>query len=235
MALFKLGAFADYLSGKSGNTVFVRTKSGTVVRDHVIPTNPNTGAQEFVRGNLRNASQTFRGMTTNQVKTWNQYASNFRTRSRGGRLKAKNGINVFCALAAKFLQVNPGGTIPLTPPTTVFLGDNITLSVTAGTGTLTFTPSGNNSANVKTEILLQPLASANRKPQKGAYRSQGFYTMNPLSPTVINVPSGHYAVAYRFVKTTTGQDTPLVYLPVQTVAFSVLEGKPPKSSGKKAA
>ncbi len=41
MALFKLGAFADYLSGKSGNTVFARTKSGTVVRDRVIPTNSN--------------------------------------------------------------------------------------------------------------------------------------------------------------------------------------------------
>ncbi|MCW5947497.1 MAG: hypothetical protein KIT74_10770 [Fimbriimonadales bacterium] len=235
MALFKLGAFADYLSGKSGNTVFARTKSGTVVRDRVIPTNPNTGAQQFVRGNMTDASQTFRGMTALQVQAWNQYGKTQKTRSRGGKLRTKNGINAFCALATKFLQVNPSGAIPLNPPTAPFHGDNLTLTATAGTGNIQFSASADNSANVKTEILLQTLASPNRKPQKGAYKSFGFYSVSTEQATTINVPTGYYAAAYRFVNTLTGQDTPLVYLPVQTVALSVTEHKPAKSSGKKAA
>ncbi len=238
MALFKLGAFADYISGKAGNTVFVKTKSGTVIRDRVIPTNPNTGAQQFVRGNMRDATQKFPTLTSLQIQAWNNYAERFVTRSKGGRLRKKNGINVYTALSTKFLQVNPGGTIPVDPPQSNFLGDDITLSATAGTGQITFESSGDNTANVKTEILLQSLASADRKPQKGAYRSHGFFSMESEGPTTVPVPTGFYAAAYRFVNTLTGQATHPQTLPVQTVAFSVVQGAPATKKvkvGKKAA
>lgn len=221
MALFKLGAFAEYLTGKAGNTVFARTKSGTVARDFVIPTNPNTDAQQFVRNNLTDSSTTWRTMSAIRVKAWNQYAKNIKRRSRGGQLRSMNGINAFTALTTKFLQVNPNGVIPMDPPVAPFKGDPISLSATAGVGEIEFTSDGDNSNNVKTEILLQPLASANRKPQKGAYISHGFFSMDAGDPVSVPVPTGHYAAAYRFVNTQTGQDTGMRFLPVLTVAISI--------------
>ena len=68
--------------------------------------------------------------------------------------------------------------------------------------------------NVTTELLLQPLKSANRTPQPKGYRSKGFmaFTGTTLSAP-ITVPAGWYVPAYRFVNTLTGQDTGLVILP----------------------
>lgn len=234
MALFKLGAFAESLSGKSGNTVFVRTKAGTVVRDFVIPTNPDTAAQQGVRSYFGLATTAFRNMTSSQVQTWNNYASQFTTRTRAGKLRKRTGINVFTALTTKFLQVTPTGTIPLTPPTSAFAGETITLTVTPGDGQLQFTASGPNTSGVKTEILFQRLAAPNRKPERGAYRHKQFVTFasGSLSVSIVTEP-GYWATAYRFVKTATGQASDLIPLPVQTMAFAVVAGGADKQ--KKAA
>lgn len=223
MALFKMGAFADSLRGKSGNTVFKKTKSGIVVTDWVIPTNPDTLAQRTIRNDFTRATQTFATLTSSQVAAWKVYASKFTMRTKAGKLRQKNAINVFASLATKYLQVNPTGTIPVNPPTSAFSGDNITVSASSGSaGTITFTASAANSLGVKTELLLQPLADDNRKPQPGAYRTEQFVAFAVGSLTAnVSVPSGYYAAAYRFVKTSTGQATKLTPLPVTTVAFSV--------------
>ncbi|HZH97396.1 MAG TPA: hypothetical protein VEX38_00375 [Fimbriimonadaceae bacterium] len=238
MALLKLGAFAETLRGSAGNSTFAKTKSGTVVRDRVIPADPQTEAQSQVRKHLSTATTTFRGLSALRIKSWNQYAANFHSRSKGGKLVKKSGINVFTALATKFLQVTPGGTLPLDPPLTRFTGDSITVTATNGTGKVTFTASAANAAGVKTELLLQPLASPNRKPQKGAFKSYGFvaFASGSLSSDVI-VPTGHYAAAYRFVKTASGQDTELVVLPNLTVALSLEaeQEQEQEKKGKKAA
>lgn len=223
MALFKMGAFADTIRGKSGNTVFKKTKSGIVVTDLVIPTNPDTLKQRTIRNDFTRSTQTFATLTTSQLNAWKVYASKFTMRTKGGKLRKKTAVNVFAGLATKYLQVNPGGTIPTNPPATAFTGDAITVSASSGSaGTLTFTASGANSLGVKTELLLQPLADENRTPQTGAYRTQQFVAFASGSLTAnISVPAGYYAAAYRFVKTSTGQATQLVPIPVVTVALSL--------------
>ena len=236
MALFKLGAFAESLSGKSGNTVFVRTKSGTVVRDFVIPTNPDTAAQQGIRSYFSRATSTFRNMTSSQVKSWDVYASQFTTRTRAGKLRKREGINVFTALTTKFLQVTPSGTIPMTPPTTAFVGDTITVTATGESGAVEFTASAANASGVKTELLLQPLPSANRKPDPNGYKSAYFvaFASGGLS-LQIDAGPGYWAAAYRFVKTATGQATDLIQLPVMTVSLSVEEGGKVSAPAKKKA
>lgn len=227
MALFKMGAFADTLRGKSGNSVFSKTKSGIVVRDLVIPTNPQTPAQQGIRNKFRAGSQTWTTLTANQVANWNKYAATLTMRSKGGKLRKKRGIDVFTGLATKFLQVSPNGSIPLTPPTSAFTGDTITLTVSSETpGELLFEASGGNAAGVTTEILLQPLANANRKPQPGAFRTEQFhvFTTGAGQSLTVNVPAGYYAAAYRFVRIATGQDSLLQFLPVTTVALSLADG-----------
>jgi len=242
MALFKMGAFADTLRGKSGNSVFSKTKSGIVVRDHVIPTNPKTAAQQGIRNGFRTGSQTWSTLSAARVAAWNTYAAKFTTRSKGGKLRKKRGIDVFTGLATKFLQVSPSGSVPLDPPTSAFLGDVITVTATTSAGFVTFTGSAPNTTGVTTEVLLQPLANANRKAQPGAYRTKGFHVFTGGSLTKqIAVPAGFYAAAYRFVRIATGQESNLYFLPTQTVSLSMEDGgsqeadMPEVKSGKKAA
>lgn len=235
MAFLRLGAFADSLSGKSGNTVFRKTKGGTVVSDHVIPDNPNTLAQQGVRNNFRRATTNFSTLSDAQVQAWNTFAGNFTHRTKGGKLRAKSGINVYAGLVSKMLQVNPSATMPTAPPSSAFTGDSITITAESETtGTVTFTASAANASGITTELLLQPLRNSHRHPQPQGYRTKAFFTFTSGTLTKnVTVPAGYYAAAYRFVKTSTGQETGLFLLPVQQVDFSVEAGNSGKQ--KKAA
>src|SRR5205823_4082290 len=94
-----------------------------------------------------------------------------------------------------------------------FAGDTISPPAAGGAGKVPFNATSANAANVTTELLLQPLKSANRKPQPNGYRSKAFqvFIAGSLS-SIVNVPAGWYVPAYRFVNTQTGQDTGLVIL-----------------------
>jgi hypothetical protein len=231
MAFFKLGAFGDTLRGKSGNTVFAKTRGGIVVRDRVIPANPKTSAQLLVRNNLSRSSKVYEGLSAARVRAWRKFGARMMVRTKGGKLRPKSGISAFNELATKFLQVNPAGTIPLDPPVGSYSGDSITISATAATGKITFSASAPNSANTRTEILLQELPNANRKPQANEYRTRTFLYFNSASPQDVTVDPGYYAVAYRFVNNLTGQMTEMTVLPVQQVALALAPG----SATKKAA
>jgi len=227
MAKAELGVILQSLAGKAGNAVFSRSKEGVILKPRVKGINPNTPAQQAVRANLREAATAFKNFTASQVAAWRNYAANqTKHNSVTGKSYNPTGVNAFTALASKFLQVNPGGTIPTTPPASAFSGDSITVTCSAGTGKVTFAASAANSTDVVTEFLLQPLASPNRKPQKNGYRSRGFFAFTSGTLTHdVTVPPGYFAAAYRFVNSATGQETPLVPIGVQSVTFSVSSQK----------
>ena len=237
MAKAELSVLLQALSGKAGNVVFTKAKDGTHVRPHIKGTNPNTPAQQLIRENFTKASGIYRTFNTSQLQAWKNYAQ-FQTVSDAldGSKSKPTAFNAFMKLACKFLQVDPDGTVPTTPPTTGFNGDNVDLTVTGGTGELTFTASAANASGVTTEILLQPLANANRKPQSGAYRHKLFhvFTTGNLSLDV-TVPVGYYAAGYRFVKTATGQASTLQTLAVQGVTLAIESGGANTKISKKAA
>jgi hypothetical protein len=232
MARTTLGPVFRKASGKLGNVVIVRSREGTVIRELVIPRNPQTPAQIAVRTALKRAAQAFETFTAAQEAEWERYAKRQSVRDDAtGKITTPTAINAFVRLAAKFLQVSPNGTIPLTPPATDYNGDAITVAATAGAGKVTFTASGPNSMGTRTELLLQPLASRNRNPQKKGYRTKAFVSFVPGTLSFdVPVPPGWYAAAYRFVNVNTGQDTPLVELPVVQVALSVAGTAPKKKA-----
>lgn len=215
-------AFHD-LRGRDGTVVISKGASGLKLTPWVAPTNPKTAAQREVRDNLTKCSKTFEGFNQATVDAWNAYgATQFRTNPVTLVTYSLTGIAAFSELGTKFLQVTPAGTLPSAPPTTEFTGDVITVSAAAGTGNIVFTGSAANAVGVTTELLIQPLANATRRPQPDAYVSAGFkvYVGGSLTQNV-PVTAGTYSVAYRFVKTTTGQATELVVLPKVTVALSL--------------
>lgn len=225
-----------------GTDVFTAGRSGPTTRIRRKGRNPKTVAQTQVRANLTKASQTFKNLTPAQVLVWANYASGIVKRNAvNGKSYSPSALNAFTTLATKFLQANPSGTIPVVPPTTAFSGDLITVTCTGGTGLVNFTASGANSANVKTELLVQPLKSRNRTPNPKGYRSRGFFAFTAPSglTTTVAVPTSAYAVGYRFVNTQTGQATAIVALPIVTVALSLEDGglaeEPAAPKAKKAA
>lgn len=235
MAKAELGVILQDLRGKAGNAVFTKSKDGIVLKPRVKGKNPRTPAQQSIRANLTSAATTYKNFTSTQAAAWEAYANTLTHKnSVTGKSFKPSAMNVFTGLATKFLQATPGGTIPTTPPTSSFTGDTITLTTSGSTGKVTFTASGANAANVKTELLLQPLASADRKPQNNGYRSKAFvaFATGSLSFDVL-VPAGYYAAGYRFVNSLTGQETALVTLPVQQVTLSLAKGG--SSENKKAA
>lgn len=236
IARLAYSSIVNEVRGKMGTDVYSKSRSGPTARVKGSVHNPKTGAQRTVRGNLRSASKAYKNMSTSQAAEWQAYGETIiRHNPLTGGTYTSAGINAFVELATKFLQLNPTGTIPMTPPTTEFVGDTITVSAESETpGQIEFTATAPNASGVTTELLIQQLPSQNREPNPNGYKHAGWkaFASGGLTTTV-NVTSGYYAVAYRFVKTATGQATDLIEIPLVTVGFSVAQGG--NSSAKKAA
>lgn len=235
MARAKFNAMLQELSGTLGNGVWVRSREGSVVRQRVTPANPDTPPQVAARGRLTEATRLFKTFTQAQEEAWSEFAETLGSRDAvTGKATVPTAINAFVKLATKWRMVNPTGAIPTTPPTEPYSGDNLTWTALASTGKITFTGSGPNSDDTTTEFLVQRLASRVRNPQKKAYRSKGFKQLTPGSLSfVVDTTPGWYAVAIRYVNTSTGQETDLVHLPLVQVTIALASGG--TASKKKAA
>ena len=220
MAKLIMSVLTDGLSGKAGSAVFVRTKNGVYLRSRTVPKNPNTASQSAVRRHFGKAVSVWRGLTPAQVSAWRSYAQKIvRVDTADGTSRTLTGYTAFMALATKFLQVKPGSPVPTAPPVFGFIGDLVFVVAAGGAGVVTFTASSLNSLSVRTELLLQRVASQTAMPKSNAYRTQQFvgFVVSPYNTTVTAAP-GWVVPAYRFVNTLTGQSTELIVLPVVQVS-----------------
>ena len=225
-------AFSD-LRGKDGSVVIQKGKSGLKLTPRNKARNPKSTAQTGVRSALSKSSKLFAAMTPAQAAAWNAYgATQTKKNAISGTSYTSSGINAFNALASKFLQASPTSVVPMTPPTTAFAGDGLSIAVTTTTGSVTWTASAANSVGVKTELLLQPLKGKNRQPSAKGYRTKAFATFATGALTYsVSVPAGYYAAAYRYVNVATGQETALVPLSTLTVALSLEDGGQAEDAG----
>jgi hypothetical protein len=216
LALVTLNAAFEAFSGKTGNAVFANTKDGTVFKNRPKKNDPKTPAQLAQRARMKKASQLFEGFTAAQADLWNDYGKKQPARTtKAGEKVHPTGIQAFTKLAVKFLAVNPTGTVPTVPPLVEFAGDTVVVTAKNNSGKLEFVASKANASTVTTELLLQELPSAARKPRKNAYRSEQFVSFATGSLTAtFTVAPGYYAPAFRFVNKQTGQELALVPLPV---------------------
>lgn len=226
MARLKRTVIIGGASGSSGPVTFRIVRGKTLITERTSPTNPSTASQQAQRARFATSARAYKGFTASQVQQWDDFAANDTTRDPvTGTKRFKDGIDAYIGLATKYLAVNNGGTAPSTPPASAFVAPSITVSAVGASGKVTFTASGALASNTRCELLLQKLATANRKPQKGAYRSKAFaaFPLGSLSQDVTITP-GFYAAAYRFVNATTGQMTQLQQIGVQTVTLALQEG-----------
>lgn len=219
----QLSELLSALSGSLGDLVVTTGKRGTTIRQKPTYARPTTPKQQENALRMKSANLAWSTFTGEEADLWNAYALTItHHNAQTDADYHPSGYNAYLSLTLKLLQINPGVSVPRTPPTRRLSPDNLTLTLTAGKGELVFTAEGVNSPSVKTELLLQILPNARRKPTPN-YLSKGFFTFTPLLPTVtLPVAPGAYAAAYRFVNTETGQMRPLVTLGKSEVIAAVV-------------
>ena len=202
------------LHGKAGNAVFSQTPNGLILRPRTAPKNPRSPTQTANRLHFARASALWKTLSPAQFAAWRLFALTVTKQDlRGGTPAHPTAYHAFVGLTNKYLQVHPTGSPPLNPPTAPFYGDGVTITATGSAGHVVFTASAGNSANLVTELLLQPLAHAGRAPKANLYRPISFtlFAAGSLFFSA-NVAPGAYAPAFRFVNSVTGQQSPLVSL-----------------------
>lgn len=219
MAKARLGSILGEVSGRIGSEVATRGRGGTILRGlptYRRPTSPN---EQITQTRMAAVMATYNTLTHAQAMAWNAYGQTITHHNAvSGRAYHPTGQNVFVALASKFLQANPAGTVPLVPPTTSFVGDTLTLTAAGAAGHLTFTASAPNAPGVLTELLVQKLKTPRRAPTP-VYKSEAFASFAPGGLAVtLAFPPGVYACAFRFVEAATGQMTELVRVGVVEIS-----------------
>lgn len=84
MALIKMTAIVDAISGKIQGTVFARNKGGAYARGRGVVTNPRTPNQLRVRSIFATVSSNWRNLTGEQVSRWNELADETTYQNRLG-------------------------------------------------------------------------------------------------------------------------------------------------------
>lgn len=119
------------VGGKVGNVVGMMNKAGMCVRSWVVPANPNTSAQQGVRGTLSTLATAWSDtLTQAQRDGWDAYAATLTYTSKLGTDYAISGFGAYVAangarIVAGLSQVNEppaiGGFEGYTAPTITFL------------------------------------------------------------------------------------------------------------------
>lgn len=102
--------------GKVGGTVAARNKGGAYVRNFVVPTNPQTTAQMFVRAAFSFIAQAWRGLTSDARRAWNGATERFPKTDIFGDRQILSGFNLFMSLNATLRTLGlPLITVPPEP------------------------------------------------------------------------------------------------------------------------
>ena len=92
MALIKLTAFVDQISGKLNGTVFSRNRGGAYVRSKSKPSNPQSSAQMAVRAAFGAISQLWGKLSQEAREAWNASVGNYPYINRLGDSKTLSGF-----------------------------------------------------------------------------------------------------------------------------------------------
>lgn len=92
MALIKLTAIVDNISGKLNGTVFAKNKGGNYMRSKSKPSNPKTAAQMAVRAQFGAISSAWKNLTESARSAWRESASSFPYINRLGDSKILSGF-----------------------------------------------------------------------------------------------------------------------------------------------
>lgn len=123
MALIKLTAIVDNISGKLNGTVFAKNKGGNYMRSKSKPSNPKTSAQMAVRAQFGAISAAWKNLTESARSAWRESASSFPYINRLGDTKILSGFALHQKLNTNLDLIGEAAlTFPPEPKTPVNFG-----------------------------------------------------------------------------------------------------------------
>ena len=131
-ALVKYGEFVADIRGKINGTVHSRNKAGAYMRNLVIPTNPQTPAQQAARNLLSSFSQGWRALTQAERDSWDAAAVNFPSSNVFGDPRTLSGNSLYIQINSNIS--NASGVAITTPPAPIGADGLTLLTVTATAG-----------------------------------------------------------------------------------------------------
>lgn len=233
------------MSGTVGDLVFEQRAGGPVVKARRAAPPRRTAGQLESERRLALLSLAWHALDGASFAAWRRFAEGEAVRNpASGARVVPNPYNLFSKYAGKARQVDPSASLEgFRPPATPFGGDAvvITVSLPSGRGSggveslaeggstpslpsprgegslLAFSADRANAEGVVTELLAQPLVNARRRVYGDRYVSRGFVAFD--GPGTVEAPceAGAHALAYRFVRAATGQETALFELGVVEV------------------
>lgn len=132
MALIKLTAFLDNISGKLNGTVFAQNRGGHYVRSKSNPTNPRSDAQMNVRGMFGMIAALWRGLTQGQRDGWDAVAQDFPYQNRLGDTKTLSGFALHQKLNQNLALINESPIVNAPQPIQVISIGAPALNVSIG-------------------------------------------------------------------------------------------------------
>lgn len=131
MALIKLTAIVDNISGKLNGTVFSRNKGGHYMRSKSMPSNPRTSFQSAVRARFGAIAQLWGALNEEQRDAWRAIASEFPYTNRLGDTKILSGfalhqkLNTNLAIIGQSFVSNPPSPTSPNGIVRIYLGSNV--------------------------------------------------------------------------------------------------------------
>jgi len=113
----KFSALVSEFSGKLNGSVAVRGKSTAYFRNRVMPINPNTNAQQFVRQRFSIVSKAWSSLTQTQILAWNSAVANWKYSNLFADIKELSGKALYQKLNQNLITSNL--SIINDPPTKV--------------------------------------------------------------------------------------------------------------------
>lgn len=95
MARIKFSPIISDVKGKIGNIVFQGGKSGTIIRERVLPRNPKTQLQSIKRGLLNEVKSEWQNLTTDQRNSWLSLSSFMKQKQKNDQTKQLTGYELF--------------------------------------------------------------------------------------------------------------------------------------------
>lgn len=218
MAKASVSAMLDQMAGRTEGHILVRGRTGLIVRKPPQFKKVLTPSQHETTVRLRAAASLWMELTYAEVQKWRDYSSSVtKVNSINGQEYHPTAYNAFTMLTTKFLQINPALDPPRTPPTRNTNFTTPLLSITPIEDGLRIISASALPENEYVEILTQKLPSPHRQPGNQYVTTAFISFLAPPLEFDLPLEPGWYALAYRSVCSTTGEQTPTGVLGVFTV------------------
>jgi len=185
-----LAPWVSAVSGKIGNSVASNGAGGQYLRARVIPSNPQSTAQNLKRSSITSLSQAWRDLTQTQRDSWINAVDSFKSKGVLGADIIPSGINAYIKLNANLAEV--GVAANATAPTPVAVEAVTSLTPTAAETGQTFSVAfGPSPVPADTAFIL----SASAQVSPGALFAKGTYRQVSLLDAADTTPED-FAAAY---------------------------------------